>query len=107
MRLQRIIAVLVALMVTATASPAVAQKNPDKAANRAAKQAAKLQTPVATPDRGASTNVAAANGGAQKALPNSGGLPIRSTVLLGAGSLLAGSGLLIRRRLAKDGRAGR
>ncbi len=92
----------IAVMVATAAVPAMAQ-NADKAANRAANKAAKQaekQAQKAATAGGASSNVAPASGGTQKALPSSGGMPAGNIALLGAGALLAGGGILLYKKSA-------
>ena len=75
------------VVVTSVATPAMAQdpKAERKAARQAAKQAQKAQNP-----------------GAQKQLPKSGGIPIDPSLLgLGAGALLVGGGLVVRRAVRR------
>ena len=89
--LRRIMVVLmiaaVVVAIVATAGPAMAQdpKAERKAARQAARQAEKAQNP-----------------GAQKQLPKSGGIPIDASLLgLGAGALLVGGGLVVRRAVRR------
>ena len=93
--MRRIMVVLmiaaVVVAIVATAGPAMAQdpkaerKAERKAARQAAKQAQKAQNP-----------------GAQKQLPKSGGIPIDPSLLgLGAGALLVGGGLVVRRAVRR------
>jgi hypothetical protein len=89
--LRRILVILmitaVVVAIVATAGPAMAQdpKAERKAARQAAKQAQKAQNP-----------------GAQKQLPKSGGIPIDPSLLgLGAGALLVGGGLVVRRAVRR------
>ena len=81
----------VVVAIVATAGPAMAQdpkaerKAERKAARQAAKQAQKAQNP-----------------GAQKQLPKSGGIPLDTSLLgLGAGALLVGGGLVVRRAVRR------
>ena len=104
MKLKRNFVVLaaVAVMVATAAVPAMAQ-NADKAANRAANKAAKQaekQAQKAATAGGASSNVAPASEGTQKALPSSGGMPADNIALLGAGALVAGGGILLYKKSA-------
>ena len=94
-----------AVMLAVAAVPAMAQGD-DKAANRAAKRAAKQEQRAqnrAPADGGGVQKAAPAQGAvpddafAQKALPSSGGTPASNVALLGAGVLLVGGGLVVRR----------
>jgi type II secretory pathway pseudopilin PulG len=90
-----VVLMVLAVMVAATAAPAMAQdankaaKQADKQANRAAKQANKQAQGI--------RKAPPANSGTQKMLPSSGGIPAGTVALLGAGILLVGGGLLARR----------
>ncbi len=104
MKLKRILVVFaaVAVMVATVAVPAMAQ-NADKAANRAANKAARQaekQAQRAAKAGNASSNVAPASEGTQKALPSSGGMPAGNIALLGAGALLVGGGILLSKKSA-------
>jgi len=101
LKLKRLFVVLgaVAVMVATAAVPAMAQ-NADKAANRTANKAAKQaqkQAQKAATAGSASSNVAPASGGTQKALPSSGDMPAGNSARLGAGTLIAGGILLYKK----------
>lgn len=83
--MRRISTVLVVavLMLMVAAVPVMAQGD-DKAARKAARQAAKAQK-------------AQVKDAPKKATPNTGGTPVGSVALLGAGVLLVGGGLVAAR----------
>lgn len=86
-----LLAVLLAMVLTAAvAVPAVAQNN-DKAAKQAEKAAKQAEKAAKQAQKAPSPD------SAPKEMPKTGGPGSASLLALGAGTLLVGSGLLIRR----------
>ena len=100
--MKRFVAVIIAvsIVVSVVAVPAMAQKQ-NKGAKRAARAAQRAQVAPGGAGGGGMQDPQGAYGGQPKALPGSGGVPVDSVALLGAGTVLVRGGVLAHRAVRR------